>query len=182
MGILASPDPSTTVTAFHSKILSSVSRRNTHPPLAEALNYALGCLSDIQVNGLPELKTHIAFVPYNRRVSSDSDLARSPFKPDIALMLIQDARKLYGLNQVDIPEVSRLVGEISGKSISSLTGWKTILSTVEVERRRGGPGWAPLGVFSHQDKQVIVTRDADQQLDQGPDDSQPITREINLLP
>ena len=152
MRVLASPHPSTIVTAFHSKMLSSASKRNTHPPLAEVLNHALGCLSDIQVNGLPEFKTHIA-------LSSDSDLARSSFKPDIALMSIQDARNLYGLDQVDMPEVARFVGEISGKSTSSLTGWKTILSTVEVERRRGGPGWAPLGAPSHQDKQVSVTRD-----------------------
>ena len=75
-------------------------------PFAEALNHALEDLSKVQVNGLPGFKTHIAFVPCNKLVSSNRKLPGSRFKPDIVVMLLQDARELHGLETVDTPSVS----------------------------------------------------------------------------
>ena len=182
MRVLAPSSPPTIVTSFHSKISASHYEWDMYDPFTEALNYALGRLSDVEVDGLPEFKSHIAFVLCNKGVSSDRDLAGSSFKPDIALMSIQDARELYGLDKVDTPDVSGFVGEIAEKTISGSPDWGTMLSAVEVKRKKNISGWAKLEVFGHQDGQVSVIRDADQRLDEKLDDSQPTTREINLLP
>ena len=173
------------MTAFHSKKSASDYEWNMYGPFTKALNYALGRLSDVEVDRLPEFKSHIAFVLCNKGLSSDRDLAGSSFKPDIALMSIQDARKLYGLDEVDTPDVSQFNDEIAEKTVSGSPGWKTILSAVEVKRKKNTSDWATLEVFSHQDGKVNVIRDVDQRLDEKPDenpeDSQATTREIDLL-
>ena len=118
MGVLASSDPPTIVTLFHSKRLASHYEWDVYDPFTEALNYALGHLSDVEVDRLPEFKSHIAFVLCNKGVSSDHNLARSSFKPDIALVSIQDARKLYGLDEVNMPDISQFNNEIAKKTVS----------------------------------------------------------------
>jgi len=149
-------------------------------PFAEALNYALECVSNIRVDGLPEFQAHIAFVPCNKSVSSDRDLPGSSFKPDLAIMSLRDARELYKLEDLDAPKVSQFVGEIAGGPPSGFTSWKAILSAVEV-KRKDVSGWAPLEVFNYQNSQVNVVRDVDQRLDEKPGGSQPITRKTNEL-
>ena len=181
MSVLASSDPPTIVTSFHSKGSASQYEWNMYGPFTKALNYALGCLSAVEVDGLPGFKSHIAFVLCNKRVSSDRDLAGSSFKPDIALMSIQDARKLYGLDEVDTPDVSQFNDEIAKKTVSGSSDWKTILSAVEVKRKKKTSGWAKLKLFRRQDRKVNVIRDVDQRLDEKRDDSQATTREIDLL-
>jgi len=147
---------------------------------AEVLNDALERLSGIQVDGLPNFKTHIAFLPCNEDVPSNCNSSGSAFKPEIVLMSIQGARKLYGLDQLDAPAVSEFISEIRGKT-SDFTGWETILSAVEVKRKMDMSGWASLGTFDQPDRKVDVIQDADQWLDEILDDSQPRTRKISLL-
>ena len=150
-------------------------------PLATALNHALEELSEVQANGLPEFKSHIAFVPCDAGVQSDRDLPGSSFKPDVALMSIQDARELHRLDRVDGPKVSRLIDEIAEKPIPCSTSWSTILSAVEVKRKSDMSGWASLREFGQQDRKVGPMRDADQRLDRKLDDSEPTTRKVDLL-
>jgi len=150
-------------------------------PFAEALNHALERVSNIRVNGLPESQAHIAFVPCNKRVPSDRNILGSSFKPDLAIMSLQDAREFYKLENPDTPQVSQLVGEIAGNSPPGFTGWKAILSAVELKRRKDAPGWAPLEVFNYQDRQVSVVRDADQRLDEELGGSQSTTRKVDAL-
>lgn len=148
-------------------------------PLSKALNYALEDLSNIRVDGLPEFKTHIAFVPCNKGLRSERKLSGSLFKPDIALVSVQDASKPHEFDQPNTPKVSRLISEITGEIPSGSARWKTLLSAVEVKRKKGVSGWAPLGVFGQQDKRVgTATRDVDQWLDEKLDDSPPTTGEI----
>ena len=130
-------------------------------PFTEALNCALGALSDIQADGLPEFKTHVVFIPCDRQISSDRDLPGSSFKPDVALMSIQDARKFYQLDQLDTPEFSQFISKISGKSPPGFPSWKYILSAIEL-KRKSDASRVPLETF-------------DQRLDEGLDDSQPTT-------
>ena len=73
-------------------------------------------MSSIGADGLPKFRTHIAFVLCNEGVSSGRDLSETSFKPGIAVMLLQDARKLYKLKNLDAQKVSRFVGEIKGES------------------------------------------------------------------
>ena len=101
------------MTTFHSKISVSHYEWDMYDPFTEALNYTLGHLSDVEVDGLPKFKSYIVFVLCNKGVSSNCDLAGSSFKPDIALMSIQDAHKLYGLNQVDMLDVFQFIGKIA---------------------------------------------------------------------
>ena len=150
-------------------------------PLATALNHALEELSGVQANGLPEFKSHIAFVPCDTGVQSGRELPGSSFKPDVALMSIQDARELHRLDRVDGPKVSRLIDEIAEKRIPCSTSWSTILSAVEVKRKSDMSGWASLRAFGQQDRKVGTIRDADQCLDRKLDDSGPTTRKINLV-
>ena len=149
-------------------------------PFAEALNDALERLSGIQVDGLPDFKTHIAFVPCDKGVPSDRDSSGSTFKPDIVLMPIQDARKLYGLDQLHTPAVSKFISEIKGKISSDFTGWDTILSAVEIKRKVDMSGWAPLETFYQPDRQVSVIPGVDRRLDEIWDDSQSTTRKIGF--
>ena len=175
------PNFSAFVTVFRSKLSSSTYEWDMYPPFAEALNYALEQLPGIEVDGLPEFRTHIVFVPFNKRVLPDRNLPESPFKPDIALMSARSACELYKLDQFDVLKVSQFISEIMGKSPSGLAGWEIILSAVEVEQKRDMSGWALLEAFDHQDRQVSVIRDADQRLDETLDDSEPTTRKINFL-
>ena len=153
-----------------------------YPPLSKALNYALEDLSNIQVDGLPEFKTHIAFVPCNKGVQSDRKLSGSSFKPDIALVSVQDASEPHEFDQPNTPKVFRLISEITAGIPSSSARWKTLLSVVEVKRKKGVSSWAPLGVFGQQDGRVSTTRDVDQWLDEKLDDSPPATGKVGSLP
>jgi len=151
-------------------------------PFAEALNYALERVSNIRVNGLPEFQAHIAFVPCNKRVPSDRNLNGSLFKPDLAIVSLQDAREFYKFESPDAPELSQFVSEIAGDTPPGFTGWKAMLSAVEVKRGKDAAGWVLPKVFDYQDKQVSVVRDADQRLDEKAGDSQSTTRKVNALP
>ncbi|KAF9647703.1 hypothetical protein BDM02DRAFT_3270005 [Thelephora ganbajun] len=157
------------------KSSSSTYEWDMYLPFTEALNYALEHLSNIRVNGLPKFKTHIAFVPCNKGVTSGRSLQGSSFKPDIAVMSLQDAREFHGLNQLDTPKASQFIGEITGKSPPGFVSWKTVLSAVEVKRKKDASDWASLKVFNYQERQVNVMRDADQRLDEEPDTPQPTT-------
>ena len=151
-------------------------------PFAEALNYALEQLSGIQVDGLPELKSHIAFVPCNKGVKTDGKPRGPALKPDIALMSIRGACEFYELDQLNVPNVSEFISKIAGNPPSGSTNWNTILSAVEVKRKSDMSGWASLPeAFDRQDREVSVIQDADQQLDEMLDDSQPTTRKIRPL-
>ena len=138
-------------------------------PLADAFNYALGRLSAIEVEGLPEFKAHIAFAPYNRHVESDRDSPGRPFKPDMVVMSLQDARDVYGVEEVDGPDLSRFVGEIEGRPPSRPASWKSILATVEVRLVD-----AKVRAAREQDRPAIVfnaSRDKDQRPEDGQDGS-----------
>lgn len=133
----------------------------------EALNYALKQLSDIHVGGLPEFMSHIAFVPYNKRVEFYRDLHGYSLKPDIALMSIRGACEFYELDQLDAPNVSQFVSKIAGKSPSGSTNRNDILSAIKVERERDVSNWASLPeIFDQQDMQASAAQDADQQPDE----------------
>ena len=170
------------MTAFLSKKSVSTYTWDRCFPFAEALNHALEHLSDIQINGLPEFKTHIAFVPCNEEPPFDRDSSGSSLEPDILLMSIQDARKFYELDQLDTPTVSQFISEIAGKSHCDFTSWKAVLSAVAIEWDGGISGWASLEVSSQQDRKVGPTRDVSQRIDEKVDDSRHTTRKINLLP
>ena len=146
-------------------------------PFAEAMNYALERLSDIEVNGLPKFKTHIAFVPCNRRVQSNRTTPGSSFKPDIAIMTIQNAYEFHKLQPPDTPKLSKFVGEIAEKSPSGLTNWGAVLSAIEIKRKKD-VDWAMLREFDRQDSRVSVIQDANKRLDEKQDCSQPTTRKI----
>ena len=151
-------------------------------PFSEALNYALERLSEIQVDGLPEFKSHIAFVPCNKGVKSDTQSHGYLVKPDIALMSIRGACEFYELDQLDVPNISQFISKIAGNPPSGSTNWKTILSAIEVKRKSDVSGWASLPeAFVQQSRQVSVVQDADKGLDETLDGSQPTTRKISLL-
>ena len=168
------PSSTAFVTVFCSKSSSSIAERDMYIPFTEVLNGALGALSGIQVDGLPEFKAHVVFVPCNKLIGSDRELPGSSFKPDVALMSIQDAREFYQLDQLDTPESFQSISKISGKSAPRFPSWNHILSAVEL-KRKSSVSQAPLGAFDRQDKQGDFTRDVDQRLDEGLDDSQPTT-------
>ena len=136
-------------------------------PLVGAMNYALELLSEIEVDGLPKFKNHIAFVPCDKGVHSDRAIGGSSFKPDIAIMSIQDAYNLYQLDGP--PELSGFTSQLSEKSPSGFT-WKVILSAIEIKRANG----APKG-------QDGVMQDVNERLDVELDGSQPTTCKIDAL-
>ena len=136
-------------------------------PLVGAMNYALELLSEIEVDGLPKFKNHIAFVPCDKGVRSDRAIGGSSFKPDIAIMSIQDAYNLYQLGGP--PELSGFTSQLSEKSPSGFT-WKAILSAIEVKRAKG----APKG-------QDGVMQDVNERLDVELDGSQPTTCKIDAI-
>ena len=173
MGSPTPPQSLHFVTVVDSKSSSSLYEQNIYAPFADAMNYALEHLSKIQVDGLPKFKTPIVFVPCDRNVSSERDSPGTAFKPNLAIMTLKDARELYGLDELDAPKVSEFVSKIpKGSPIGSL-GWKTILSAVEMKRKRD-PRDCPLG--------ALESRDVDQQLDEEPDTSQPTTCKIDAFP
>ena len=181
MRVLAPYGSAAFVTVFCSKSASTTFEVDMYLPFSEALNDALEALSEIQVNGLPDFKTHIAFVPCNKGIASDRDLPGSSFKPDIALMLLQDAHKFYELDQLDTSKVSQFIGKIAGKPPPGFIGWKSILSAIEVKRKSNMSGWALPETLNEQDKQVGVIRDADRRLDEKSDDSRLATCKVNPL-
>ena len=124
-------DSLTFMTVFGSKSLSPTYEPDMYRPFAEALNYAFKCVSNIQVDGLPEFKAHIVFVPCDNPIPSRRE---SLFKPDLVILSLQDARKFHQLEEVDAPDVSRFISEIEGRSLSGLT-WEAVLSAVEVDRK-----------------------------------------------
>ena len=148
-------------------------------PFAEAMNYALERLSNIEVDGLPGFKTHIAFVPCNRRVQSNRATPGSSFKPDIAIMSIQNAYEFHELERPDAPKLSKFINEIAEKSPSGLTNWGAVLSAIEIKRKKDAD-WAMLKEFDRQSSQVSVIHDANKRLDEKQDDSQSTTRKINV--
>ena len=144
-----------------------------YAPFADAMNYALEHLSTIDVDGLPEFKAPIAFAPCDRNVLSNRDSPGTAFKPDLAIMNLEDARELHGLNGLDAPKVSEFVSKIpKGPPVGSL-GWKTILSAVEMKRK-----WNPRDCLLG----ALGSQDADQQLDEEPDTSLPTTGKIDVFP
>jgi hypothetical protein len=149
-------------------------------PFTDAMNYALEHLSDIKVDGLPGLETHIAFVPYNKGVKSNNGASRSSFKPDIAIMPLQDAYESHKLEKTGKLTLSEFITKITGKSSSGVTNWKTVLSAVEVKRDKNAV-WPELGEFNVQGGQVSIVPDVDERLDEKMYDSQPTTRKINYF-
>ena len=107
-----------------------------YKPFAEAMNYALERLSEIELDGLPKFKTHIAFVPCNEGVESDCSVPGSLFKPDLAVMSIKDAFEWHGINQTYKLKLSEFVSEIAGKEPPDPISWKTVLSAVEMKRNK----------------------------------------------
>ena len=165
------------VTALDSKSSSSLHERHMYSPFADAMNLALEHLSKIQVDGLPESKIPIVFVPCDKNVSSDRDSPGTKFKPDLAIMALEDARDFYGLNELDVPKVSQFVSKIPKGTSTGPIGWKTILSAVEMKRNCGRQDRPPRGSPEPQDIQ-----DADQQLGEELDTSQPTTCKIDAFP
>jgi hypothetical protein len=149
-------------------------------PFTEAMNCALQRLSDVKVEGLPNLKEHIEFVVCNTNVDSDRSAPGSSFKPDIAIMSIQDAYDFHELDPTDGSKPSTFITEIEGNSPTGITNWKSVLSAVEM-KRDSKAGWAKLEAFNHQETQVSIIPDVDKWLDERPDDSQLTTREIKLF-
>ena len=164
------------MTVFGSKSLSPTYEPDMYRPFAEALNYAFKCVSNIQVDGLPEFKAHIVFVPCDNPIPSRRE---SLFKPGLVILSLQDARKFHQLEEVDAPDVSRFISEIEGRSLSGLT-WEAVLSAVEV-KWNGISMWASLEVFGEQDGKFSATGGANLRLDEEPHDSQPATGKMNAL-
>ena len=160
------------VTASLSQSSSSENERHMYSPCSEAMNYALERLSDIEVDGLPKFKTHIAFVPCDSGVKSNRTKSGSSFKPDIAVMSIDSAYELHKLEEPDRPKLSNLITRVSEKESTGKFSWTTVLSAVEVKRKKDAR-WPELKRFYHQEEQVSVVRDTDKPLDEEPDDSQP---------
>jgi hypothetical protein len=168
------------VTVFCSESSSFKFEWDVYLPFTEAMNYALECLSNVKVEGLPDFKKHIAFVPCNRNVKSDRSAPGSSFKPDIAVMSIQDAYEFHGLGSTYGSKLSTFITKVKGKSPNGITNWKSVLSVVEMKRRPEA-GWAKLGVFNRQETQVSIIPDVDKWLDERADEFQPATREIDVF-
>ena len=106
-----------------------------HLPFTQALNCALRYLSKIQVDWLPEFDTHIVFALCDKAVSSDRDAPGTLFKPDLAVMSLEDAWKFHNLP--DVPSISQFIDRTAKGLPSGSISWKTILSVVEMKRREG---------------------------------------------
>jgi len=107
-----------------------------YPSFADTLNHAFERLANVQVDGLPEFKAHIVFVPCNREISSDDD--DDDLDTSLNLMLLEDACKLHNL---DAPKVSQFIDGIT-ESPFCLASFKTVLSLVEIERKKDREDWA----------------------------------------
>jgi len=152
-------------------------------PFTQALNRALSDLSKIQVNGLPKFDAHIVFVLCDKVVSSDRNSPGTLFKPDLAVISLEDAWKFHKLDESgDVQSISQFINKTAQGSPSGSISWKTILSVVEMKRRGGSLPWPQLEEFGRQDKQVSVMEDADRRLDEELEASQPTTRKVNAFP
>ena len=153
-----------------------------YQPFTEALNYALEELSRINVDGLPKFKTHIVFAVCDKGVVSNRSLHGSRFKPDIAVLSIEDACEFYKLEQLQAnePQISQFVNGAKDKSQSGTLRWSSILSAVEVKRKSKG-SWALLKKSGLQEEQFSVIPGANNLLDEEPDDSQPTTRKTDVF-
>ena len=168
------------MTTFRSKSTSSIYDWGIYVTFVEAMNYALEHLSGVEVDGLPRFGSHIAFVRYNEEAQWDPDEPRSSSKPDIAVMSLRDAYELHQLDQTGGLKLSTFVDEIREKSPSGLTDWKTVLSAVEMERKKGS-GWPELGAYDHWETQVGVMQDVcDIESDEKLEDTPPMTCKTNL--
>ena len=166
--------------AYSSDKETPAREENMYFPFAEAMNCALEQLSDIQVEGIPEFKTHIAFVPCSDKgVKSDRSAPGSSFKPDIALMSLEDACEYHGVDRAGAPQLSEFITGVAKVSPSGSANWKNFLSAVEVKRR--AVELPPLGFFDHSETQVSVIPDVDQRPDDKPDYPPPVTCKIDLI-
>lgn len=174
------------VTAFRSKSSASTEEMDEYQSFTaftEALNHALEHLADIKVDGLPGFNAHIVFALCNNVALSHHDVSKSSSKPDIAVMLIEDARKLYELKhlQADEPEVSQFTSEAKGKTTSRSTSWNSLLSAVEVTQKEDVSTWAALKEFGPRGNEVCVMPSIDTPLGEEPGGSRPTTRKIDVL-
>ena len=152
---------------------------NMYFPFAEAMNYALELSSDIEVDGLPQFKNHIAFVPCNKGVQSDRIAPGSSFKPDLALMSLTDAWELHGFDPNEAPKLSELIEAVEKAPPPGSINWKTFLSAIEMKRMNAE--LPPLGVFDRPETQVSIIPEGGQRLDGKPDDPPPMTCKIDLI-
>ena len=144
-----------------------------YAPLSDALNYGLERLSEIDADGLPKFKTHMAFVPLDEGVASDRDLEGSMFKPDLALMSFATACNFRNVEHAEGLTPSEFISKIPEKpspkkgpskahpiknapsednppktAPSSRICWKDNLSAVEVKQDRRTK-WPMLGNFTN---------------------------------
>ena len=168
------------LTTFHSKASASTDKWKMYSPFAEVLNHALEDLLNIRVDGLPEFKAHIVFVPYDKPVLSDREIPGLSFKPDLVVMSLECAREAHGLERVDRPKVSEFLTEIPGGAFPVLR-WKVVLSAVKMKRKLGKSSWAVPEVFSDGNRQVSIMQDVDLWLNEELVDSQPMTCKVNKL-
>jgi len=148
-----------------------------YAPLSDALNYGLECLSEIHVDGLPEFKDHIVFVPSNKDATSDCDLEGSLFEPEVALMRFTTACDLLKIKVTRSLSVSRFVSKVPKTTPERhpqtdptyRIGWKDILSPVEV-KQYSSRKWPILETFVN-GTASIAKEDADGELatSQNPD-------------
>jgi hypothetical protein len=149
-------------------------------PLSEAMNYALQHLSGINVNGLPAFKNHIAFVPcFERGVPYNRAEFGPSFKPDIAIMSIQDAYEFFEPGRRDGQELSEFISGIAEKTPSGQINWISVLSAIDI--RRTDAKWAPFGVFGDQGGQNDSPTNVDLQPNKEQNNSRFATCKINLL-
>ena len=150
-------------------------------PFAETMNYALEQLSDVKVEGLPEFKSHIAFVPCDAREESDCGIPGSEVKPDLVIMQIQDAYGFYGLNQAEAPTLSQYVAKIKGRLPPDPTDWKTVLSAVELVRGPPKPWPRMRKKFTYQRRSLIPAQRASKRLNEKLDHPRSATRKMNVF-
>jgi hypothetical protein len=176
------PGLSAVLTAFFSRAALLIREQDSYLPLSGAMNYALERLSEIEVDGLPEFKNHIAFVPCKERaIQTNRITPGSLFKPDIAIMSIEDAYEFYEPGRPYAPKrkLCELMNEISQKAPSGSASWSTVLSVIEI--KRGKARWASLGVADDKGKQLDPMGDVSDPFDEEQDGSQPVTRKFYLF-
>ena len=160
-----------------------------YAPLSDALNYGLERLSEIDVDGLPEFKDHIVFVPSDKDVTTDRDLEGSLFEPEVALMRFTTACDLLKIKVTRSLSVSRFVSKIPKTTPERhpqadptyRIGWKDILSPVEV-KQNWSRKWPILETFAN-DAASIAKKDADGELgtSRNPDSGTSSTSKIPTL-
>ena len=169
------------VTSFISKAASQVCEQGTYLPFSAAMNYAFECLSEIEVDGLPKFRNHIAFVPCQERaIQSNRTTPGSLFKPDIAVMSIQDAYEFYepGRSDAQKRKPCELMNEIARKTPSGSASWSTVLSVVEI--KRSNAIWTTPEAGDDKGKQINPTGNLNELLGEELDDSQQTTCKIRL--